>query len=264
MSYCVTRAEAYKALRARGAVTAQYGIVKNTATACWERAADFATVEAWWGDRGGVRSGQAYEDGGTMLTWVEHPLDCFRSVRKCHDINRMDHTGWWTHPDGSDSQHGVVCRLPGRGGKPLFVVGHSDPHNDGPVTLDLEETYTDESEAARRADRIADLAAETEREYQTAWEAGNRVGEGLTKCRKARRWIKKLIAEMRTAKASAVALPTICTTLRDRIKSLRRGIARVKKKAEKLRDDYGREAGFENALSDYHPRVARILESRTP
>lgn len=79
------------------------------------------------------------------------------------DIDRrISHRGWYTDDDGdSETIRGFVMHLPkGRG----FLAGWSMGNG---MASDLEyEIFDTEEEAARRADRNAEIAAEKEREYQ--------------------------------------------------------------------------------------------------
>jgi hypothetical protein len=58
-------------------------------------------------------------------------------------------------------------------GRNRYVYGYADPNNEGAALL-VFDVQTDSLEAARLADSFAEKAAEAEREYQSAWQAGNR------------------------------------------------------------------------------------------
>lgn len=91
----------------------------------------------------------------------------------CDEVDgvRIDHTGWFTDDQQDQSMRGIVLRLPhGRG----FLAGAS--MGEGMSTWIEPTVYGQECDAARAADRIAELAAEKKREYQDAWQAGNAAG----------------------------------------------------------------------------------------
>lgn len=74
----------------------------------------------------------------------------------------IKHTGWYTDEYGdSDTIRGIVFRLNhGRG----FIAGWS--MGEGMATSIEYHIYADEVRAAHAADRLAELAAKKEREYQ--------------------------------------------------------------------------------------------------
>ena len=134
----------------------------------------------------------------------------------------------------------MVYRLPsGRG----FVFGYADPDNEGAALLcfDTEES---EREAALRADRFAEIFAETEREYNTAWQAGRRVEEISEEVKAARKEALAIGAEMRVARSQKFEAPASCAALRANIVALVRGIKKMRKEAASLVSDYGHRPGF--------------------
>lgn len=76
---------------------------------------------------------------------------------------RIDHTGWYTDPDGiSDTIRGVVFRLPhNRGFIPGWTMGESM------VSAIEYDIYDNEVDCARVADQMAEKVAEKEREANT-------------------------------------------------------------------------------------------------
>lgn len=80
----------------------------------------------------------------------------------CDDVCRhIDHTGWFCDDFQFDKIRGLVVRLPhGR-----YLAGWSMGEQMA-SWVDSTEVYTDETEAARAADSLAEYAAEREREYQ--------------------------------------------------------------------------------------------------
>lgn len=112
------------------------------------------------------------------LRWHESPEVPFRFVGLAHKLARLGrHTGWYMDPDCmGEVARGVVYQLPhGRG----FLAGIADPYNAddtgrGPAMLQCDNAgfvqkfnvYNTAEDAARVADRLAEIYAEREREYQ--------------------------------------------------------------------------------------------------
>ena len=138
--------------------------------------------------------------GEDRVRWIEDP-EAFglRLVGLAHEFGRsryaytypaVDHPGWYLHPDGIPGEvvSGVVYRMSGKTGCARYLVGYADPWNcdetgRGPALLCLDPILGDRvgadwefdpvlRDAARRADRIAEVMAEEERDYQGAYEAG--------------------------------------------------------------------------------------------
>ena len=106
-----------------------------------------------------------------------------------------DCEGWITDPygyvsrDGSGLIYGLVYQLPARKGQSRFVAAYQVGDTDSGALIDFGTIYTsasgaggtwgsaqdddDARDAARAADSMAKAAAEAEREYQTAWQAGS-------------------------------------------------------------------------------------------
>jgi|GEM_PF-1489310 len=126
---------------------------------------------------------------------------------------RIDHMGWWADPHGDgDKIRGVVMRLPkGRG----FLAGWSMGES---MASEIETTriYSDETGAAYAADSCAEGIAETEREYQTASEAGRRWSELGDEAAKARRDALAILRDRKSARGSA----TLCGVIRDKVEAL--------------------------------------------
>lgn len=104
--------------------------------------------------------------------WVENVTDGLRFVDYADKVCRyIDHTGWFTDDDQQGELYrGAVWRLPhGR-----FVGGYNDPNVDGSALIDFSDIFTCEKEAARRGDRLAEIHAEHERDYERAFQAGTR------------------------------------------------------------------------------------------
>jgi hypothetical protein len=148
--------------------------------------------------------------------FVENPrANGLRFVGYADKIVRLDHTGHYTDPDGCNSIRGVVYQLPARNGNPLFLAGHDNSDNGaadcgGPALLDFSQLFEGDAgarlcddkgarDAARAADSFAEREAESEREYQTAWQAGSRYAQVLEDYRATRKTILAGLKHSRTA-----------------------------------------------------------------
>lgn len=82
------------------------------------------------------------------------------------------HTGWFCDEFQDQTIRGIVVYLThGR-----MLAGWS--MGDGMASLiECDEVFTDEIEAARRADDLAESAADVEREYQERWRAAQELSE---------------------------------------------------------------------------------------
>ena len=97
--------------------------------------------------------------------WYAHTGEQFRDERFCDDVERIEHTGWFTDTDGSEKARGIVARIThGR-----FIAGYHWSSNDERVYF--PEVYDDETEAARAADSHAESFAESAREDSERFDA---------------------------------------------------------------------------------------------
>lgn len=191
--------------------------------------------------------------------------------------NTIGHDGGWhTDPhgdvckDGHGSCWGVVYQLPGRGGRARFVAGYQFGGTDAGPTLDLDVIHfsdpteasaydanprdlTAAREAARRADDMARRAAEEEREYQTAWQAGTRWAEAGDDIAVTRKHALALLRERRAVKGSE-GFPTICATIRE-------AVDRARGKIEGLRSDRDRLANGDFSRLEFWPGDKRLRDA---
>jgi hypothetical protein len=185
--------------------------------------------------------------GYKSVRWVEHASRGLRLVGFADKIVRIDHKGWYTHEDGDpdETYRGVVYQMPARDRKERFAYGYADPNNDDCALLSFELDADTKEEAARYADRFAEIFAEEARDYDRAWQAGRRyetLGEEVSELRTEALAIGE---EMRAAKRANVAAPTICARLRADVLSLYRRIQKARKERAELLDNFGREPGWQ-------------------
>lgn len=175
------------------------------------------------------------------LRWIENIGTAWRFTGFADEICRIDHRGWFTDDFQSEVMRGVVYQLPSRKGENVFFVGYSDPYNDD-CAFGRIEIGIDKNDAAHMADDIAKRCAETEREYQAAWQLGREFADTGETIETERETRKKLFAELRTLKTvmpENADTPTICAVIQAKIKSTRRNIrAAYDRQREIVRESY--------------------------
>jgi hypothetical protein len=221
--------------------------------------------------------GTPFESGSSTLRWIEKPESCgLRFVGwadQVADGRRIDHKGWHTNDSCYETLRGIVYQLPARNGECLYISGYaqhegrgeSGPSNGAALCFDRmtcgdmhgtdNGNDSDARDAAYLADSIAEHAAERERDYQECSNKGfqfSELGESIVE---ARRTILELCNEIKAARkiAGAASMPTICETLRDKVRRLYDEIQTARKEREELRDSiYGKEgrAAFNDGASD--------------
>lgn len=97
-------------------------------------------------------------NGDTPVWYSHNDGPQFRDERLATDILGSDHTGYYTDTDYSETARGIVARLThGR-----FIAGYEWSSNGERVYF--AEVFDDEREAARSADRQAEIFADQSRE----------------------------------------------------------------------------------------------------
>lgn len=163
--------------------------------------------------------------------------------------------GFYTDSDGHrEVLRGYVLQLPSLKGKARFVAAYGTEESGG-LTVDLSRIFESDfiaeresarrqtgkaywrpdmerpgyfaedshksakEEAARAAQGLAESAAEEERDYQAAWQAGQAWADKLEEEKAARREALALLKERRAAKGLG-AFPALCGALRGQIAAL--------------------------------------------
>jgi hypothetical protein len=188
---------------------------------------------------------------------VEHPGELWRFTGTAHDIARaegyyrsIDHTGWYTRfEDYNEKTCGVVFQLPARNGKPRYVAGFSDPANKinerSSASVSFDQFYDDKMDAARAADRLAELMAEESCEYDEAWQAGSHYADLAREVATLRKEALELIQEAKQAAGiMRNAFPALCSAIRASIQGTLAEIQELRKERAKLLDEFGRHEGF--------------------
>ena len=199
------------------------------------------------------------------LRYIEKPEENgFRFVGFADELADLRHTGWYTDDDGDlETIRGAVYQLPARKGCVRFVSGYQDPYGNDAAILDLgvccilegeERAYysnhasdwPEACEAARRADRIAELDAEKEIDFQRAWQASRDFEELGEEVKTKRRDTLTLIKELKTVrhKVDEDETPTICAILRQQIAANLASIGDMRKQREELQYSYADQDGW--------------------
>lgn len=168
----------------------------------------------------------AWPDGWRVLGTSEE-------VCRKEGSRRVDHSGWYTSPEGDDGQtlSGYVLQIPARDGVAQYVAGTAHSEFDG-VTIYPAARYDSPLDAASAADDHAKTDAEQEREYQTAWRAGQEWAEKGEEIATARKEALAILAERRAVKG--VQAPALCKAIRAKVESLLDTIREAREEREKL------------------------------
>lgn len=168
--------------------------------------------------------GEPFTVWSTVLRYAERPAAVGLRLVDYSDgiVRSIDHTGWWTDADGDNGRalRGAVYQLPAdRDGRERYVPGYvvMDGGPEEAAAVALGEMVDDKDTAARIADSIAGHAAEAEREYDAAWQAGSRwaaLGEDIASAVSDAR---ALLAEWRRVRRSLADAPAIVAAVKARL-----------------------------------------------
>lgn len=212
-------ARTYQALRQRGA----------TAIDALRKARDMASAgkPGLWPKYGAGKPGAPFGPG---VQWVEEPGAIgLRFVGFADHIARINHKGWFTDEDQmGGTLRGAVYQLPARNGRPRFMAGYqnSEDGTDG-AALALREVFIGEDsededakrDAAYRADRLAEIVAESERDYQAAWHEGSKAASAIATAESAREEAKRVLRDVRAIAATGYD-DSLARSLRDRLRPI--------------------------------------------
>ncbi len=181
-----------------------------------------------------------HNDGGLYYLARDDGFGAVRGVIAAHEVSGIpvDHKGWYTNPygesfkDGSGLVWGVVASLPGKDHKPRYLAGYQFGGQDQGITLSLKTIYDSEDDAARAGDSMAEKAGESEKEYQTAWQAGSRWADLKQELSDIRQRVLEVLKENRESGGSR-DLPAIHAFIRDKVCEMRGEMAR---KRDQMRD----------------------------
>ncbi|WOE76356.1 hypothetical protein [Alterisphingorhabdus coralli] len=184
-------------------------------------------------------------DASNETRWIEYPeRGGFRFVGFADEViegRAIDHFGWYTDEFDGETLRGAVYQLPANNGQPRFIAAYrhgsysrqkkrwTDVSGNPAALLDVRGIYETARDAAFPANSLAEHAAEKEREYQAAWQAGGRYRELLDSAKAMHNLARELIGELRdyASHNEGIAYPKICKMIR----------ANIRKSLEQWRDD---------------------------
>lgn len=183
--------------------------------------------------------------------YCESPDDLLRNVVKAHEADHsLDNRGYYDNPFGESSRHddsglvfGMVAQLPGKRGQCRYVAGYRYGSSDIGATFDMgrifeapgEDHESARHDAARYADSMAESAAEKERDYQTASQAGFQWAELGAEIEQERQEALALLKERRAARAAmGQEYPATCKALRGAIRAAWRSIQEKRQERREL------------------------------
>lgn len=167
--------------------------------------------------------------------FFDHDAGAFRNMTDAADVSgaRIDHNGWYADSDYDALCKGVVVQLVGRKGRARYLAAYQFTHCDGGPTIDAGRVFTADgreesdaadamADAARAADKLAETAAEKEREYQAAWGAGQAWRDAGERLAAIRADVRAILAERRAAlgRLDIAGLSALCDAIRARVDSL--------------------------------------------
>jgi len=177
------------------------------------------------------------------LRFIEKPREAFRFVGFADQVAKraVQHTGWFLADDGwtGETARGVVYRLPAKDGAERFLAGYVTSYSSDDGAAFERETFATELDAALRADRLAELAAEEERDYCAATSAACSILETREEVATIRANALKLAKERRELCASLPAdqYPRAAAVIAESIVEAWHEICALREKVEKLRDE---------------------------
>ena len=164
-------------------------------------------------------------------------------------------SGWYTDPygdvfkDGTGLCYGLVYQLPGRDGHARFVTAYEFGGMDESLVFDMSRVFSEDrragsswdspedSQACRdaiyHADSMAKYAAEQEREYQAARQAGSQWADEQSDIAATRAEVMGILQERRAVKGTT-AYPALCRAITARVRDLLGDIAERRERARKL------------------------------
>jgi hypothetical protein len=185
----MTKKENYRIWRMNGCTSAE----------AWSRSEQrprYPKVGAW---------NPAHVSHRETVRWVEHAeLAGLRLVGFADEIAKhIEHRGWFTSEFQDEVMRGIVYQLPARNGTEQFLYGYADPNNPGCALLSMC-IINDKYDAARFADRFAELHAEDERAYNADWHQVQHAIDNASDARAEAREALQLVRDLETCDAPSI------------------------------------------------------------
>ncbi len=180
-----------------------------------------------------------------------------QDVCRSEGSRRVDHAGWYTDGFQDGALQGYVLQISSRKGIPQYVPGTKHSDWDG-VTIWPMDRYETLVECATAADHYAEKAAEKEREYQEAWQAGQQAKEFNDEADSARKDILQLCKDIRDARPRVIPdlfrdtidvdlLCRLLAPMKEKITRLWDELHEARDKRDELRSNYGNTDAFKEA-----------------
>ena len=178
-----------------------------------------------------------------MIRYVENPEKHFRFVGFTDEIHpSIHHHGWYSrHEDYDALYRGVVYRLPHGRLVPgywdteseCFAFDPSDITEDAKGGSDSNRSFNSEEleDAARTADRFAEIQAEKAREYDEAFSAGYMVAQYETAAEE----LGRELCEFLTSSRPRMGLPKGArVAIREKVGGMVKSIRHLREQASEL------------------------------
>lgn len=183
----------------------------------------------------------AWHDG--KKRWIEN-TNAIGLRFVCYADQELQHlrrTGYFGDYLRDQIIRGAVWQLPARDGSTVYVYGYEDPNNARAALVEFDIT-DDKREAAKRADSLAEYAADESREFYAKDAEERDIEAAREKIHSTNRDALELIKEIKQA---GQFTPAVCGALRS---ELRRMLSRRKDQFGIIR---AREDNFWSAVESY-------------
>jgi len=157
----------------------------------------------------------------------------WRECGDSHDIVSLRHTGWYADNDQDSLLKGCVLQLPSRNGEPRYVPATYCTEWDG-ATIYMGEIGPDKEQAARYADRNAEIEAEASREFYAKDSADQQISEKREEIHELNKEALELLREIK----HQTFTPAVCSTLKGALQQMLRDRRKCFERIVKLQDDF--------------------------
>ena len=157
----------------------------------------------------------------------------WRECGDSHDIVRLRHNGWYADNDQNGLLKGCVLQLPSRNGEPRYVPATYCTEWDG-ATIYMGEIGPDKEQAARYADRNAEIEAESSREFYAKDEAEQQIVQKREEIHELNKEALELLREIK----GQTFTPAVCGALKSTLQALLRDRRACFKRIGKLQEDF--------------------------
>lgn len=186
-----------------------------------------------------MEENKLFEAHGYTVKWYEQTPEGYTILGFADEITRaVKHKGWYTSDENINGElyRGIVyASLDGE----RYLFGYADPNNPGASLLSVA-TFSDEVQAALKADAIAQRFAESERDYGRAWQAGRRVEDITTEVAESAARIERLRNELTIVHVGTETY----RTLQEKTGELILDCELLAKERQILIDTFGKHPGF--------------------